>query len=394
MARGNRRGPDLERALGIAAVLSLAVAWIVGALRSQSDLIPTVLRAIPGAEHAEAINGDMFRVWGDSAEQQFLGYVALGEASGYGGPLVMAVGFTEQGELIGAAVASSKETPSWLERVLDEGFLDDLIGKSYSDPFKLGNDIDAVTGATYSSEAIATAAMRGGLAVAEQVGLPAVDQPASRFVFGIPEIVLVVLFAVGYIGHRANFKYKNQARWASMIVGLVVLGFVFNSPLTIAYINRFLLGFWPDWRTDIYWYLLIGGILFVFSVDNKNSYCEWFCPFGAAQECMGAIGGAKVRSPGRYRTFLKWLQRGLAWGAIFTALLLRNPGVASYEVFGTLFELLGSSVQFLLLGMVLLASLFIRRPWCTYLCPLHPVDEFIRMIRKWAIVTWRTRRAA
>jgi polyferredoxin len=107
---------------------------------------------------------------------------------------------------------------------------------------------------------------------------------------------------------------------------------------------------------------------------------------------MGAIGGAKVRSAGKYRYFLKWLQRGLAWGAILIALLYRNPGVTSFEIFGTMFELIGSAVQFGLLALVLLTSLFIRRPWCTYLCPLHPVDEFIRMIRKWILGLWPKRK--
>jgi polyferredoxin len=179
-----------------------------------------------------------------------------------------------------------------------------------------------------------------------------------------------------------------------MIVGMVVLGFMYNNPLTLSSINKFLMGFFPQWQTNLYWYILILGIILVFSVDNKNPYCEWFCPFGAAQECMGVIGGAKVRSPGKYRTFLKWLQRGLAWGAILIALLYRNPGITSFEIFGTLFDLVGSNFQFGLLGIVLIASLFIRRPWCTYLCPLHPVDEFIRMTRKWILGLWPKRRKA
>ncbi|HDD62487.1 MAG: hypothetical protein DRI65_05905 [Chloroflexota bacterium] len=54
-----------------------------------------------------------------------------------------------------------------------------------------------------------------------------------------------------------------------------------------------------QWQTNLYWYILVLGIIFVFSLDNKNPYCEWFCPFGAAQECMGSIGWAKVRSPGK-----------------------------------------------------------------------------------------------
>ena len=173
-----------------------------------------------------------------------------------------------------------------------------------------------------------------------------------------------------------------------MLVGMIILGFVYTRPLTLSDISKFLLGFWPQWQTNLYWYLLIGGILFVFTVDNKNPYCEWFCPFGAAQECMGAIGGAKSRSAGSYKNILKWLQRGLAWLAILLALLFRNPGLTSYEIFGTLFDLKGSTMQFALLGIVLITSLCIRRPWCNYLCPLRPVTDLYRAFRKWIIESW------
>jgi hypothetical protein len=279
-----------------------------------------------------------------------------------------------------------------MDRVTDNEFVDSLIGKLYSDPFEVSNDVDGITGATYSTRAIAQAVMEGSHVAAAQLGLDLPERIPPKIIFGPPEVVLLVLFAVGYIGHKPNFKYKKQIRWASMLTGMVVLGFMYNSPLTIVYINKFLMGFWPQWQTNLFWYILLAGILFVYSVDNKNPYCEWFCPFGAAQECMGAIGGAKVRSTGRYRNFLKWLQRGLSFGVIFVALISRNPGITSYEIFGTLFELIGSGVQFLLLGLILLTSLFIRRPWCDYLCPLRPVGDFIRLTRKWIIELWPKRK--
>ena len=105
---------------------------------------------------------------------------------------------------------------------------------------------------------------------------------------------------------------------------------------------------------------------------------------------MGVVGKAKLYSPGRYRQFFSWLRRGLVWFAIIVALLFRSPGLTSYEIFGTLFSLLGTNSQFSLLVIVLVASLFIKRPWCTYLCPIDPVVEFIRMARKWIIEIWQT----
>jgi len=234
-------------------------------------------------------------------------------------------------------------------------------------------------------------------AMIEHLALEVPEEVTPPIQFGIPELTLIGLFTIGYFGHQQKFKYKKQARWVSMLIGMIVLGFIYTRPLTISDVNKFLLGFWPTWQINLYWYLLIGGMLLVFTVDNKNPYCEWFCPFGAAQECMGSIGGAKSRSVGKSRNLLIWIQRGLAWFAIILALLFRNPGLTSYEIFGTLFDLTGSSWQFALLGIILITSLFIRRPWCNYLCPLRPVTDLYRTFRKWILESWkilRKRKAA
>jgi NosR/NirI family nitrous oxide reductase transcriptional regulator len=249
--------------------------------------------------------------------------------------------------------------------------------------------VDGVTGATYSCRAIIDSARKATRKVAaRELGFSLPPEPSPKIQFGFSEAVLIVLFGFGIVGRLRRFKYKKTARWISMLVGLAVLGFVYNRPLTIVWINRLLLGFWPTWQTHLYWFILIGGILFIYSTDNKNPYCEWFCPFGATQECLGMVGGAKVHIPTRTHNLLRWGQRSLALAAIVIALVFRNPGISSYEVFGAFFRLIGSNFLFVLLGIVLVASLFIRRPWCSYLCPLRPVTDLIRLILNWIKELW------
>jgi len=386
----NRNHKIVDRILGIFALITILAAWLIGAAQGAAEVEPFLSQAFSEASRFESVNGQTYAAYSSDTPGRLLGYVSVGEANGYGGPMKVAVGVGLQGNIIGLAVVDSKETPSFFKKVVGSPLFQSLIGKSYADSFLLGEDVDGVTGATYTSRAIAQSALQGSRSAAsQQLGLKIPAAQAEKIQFGIPEIMLIALFAAGYFGHQSRFKYTKQARWAAMIVGMIVLGFIYNSPLTLSSINKFLLGFWPKWQTGLYWYLLIGGILFVFTVDNKNPYCQWFCPFGAAQECMGVIGGAKARSTGKYPHFLKWFQRGLAWLAIVVALVFRSPGVSSYEIFGALFSLTGATIQFVLLGIVLIASLFIKRPWCNYLCPIHPIDEFIRMARGWVVELWK-----
>lgn len=388
----NRRGSlqRLERILGFFAVLTILAAWFAGFTLENSDIEPHLHETIPAANHFVKTSSGFYAAYSDPQTNHLIGYVGIGTANGYGGPMKVAVGVDTTGKVIGIAIIKQRETPAWFTKVMDSGLVKSLLGKDYQDPFQLGKDVDGVTGATYTSRAIADSVLSGARDVAgKQLRLPLPAEPGLRIQFGIPEITLVGLFAVGYFGHQGRFKYKKQLRWAGLLIGLVVLGFIYNLPLTLSNINSFLMGFWPQWQFHLYWYLLIGGILFVFTADNKNPYCLWFCPFGAAQEYVGVVGKARSYSSSRYRTLFLWLRRGIVWFAIVIALLFRNPGLTSYEIFGTLFSLLGSRLQFILLGIVLIASLFIKRPWCAYLCPIAPIDEFIRMVRKWILEKWQ-----
>jgi hypothetical protein len=251
--------------------------------------------------------------------------------------------------------------------------------------------VNSVTGATTSVRALADAARKASRSAAsENLGYAISPEPIPKIQFGIPEAVLVGLFLFGFIGRSRGLpiKYKKIARWISMLTGLFVLGFVFNKPLTLVLVNKMLLGFWPHWQLHLYSYILLSGILFITLVDNKNPYCEWFCPFGSAQECLAIIGGDKKRPPKNVHVALRWIQRTLALGAIAAALFYRNPGISSYEVFGAFFHLIGTNFHFVLLGIVLVAALFIRRPWCSYLCPLRPFTDFISLVRNWIRDIW------
>ncbi len=379
----------MERALAVVAIILIALVWVLGAIRAEADRMPAVRRAMPDAGYFERQNGDIYAAWASEDKQELLGYVAIGTASGYGGPLNLAVAVDLDGQIVGVSTVRHKETQQWYERVVNQGLLDSLTGKSYDDRFQVKQDIDNVTGATYTSRALAEAALDGSRAAAQQIGLALRESEAPEIQFGLPEIAVLGLFAVGYIGHRRGFKYKKQFRWGSMLAGLIILGFLYNIPVTLAYFTKLVLGYWPQWQTNLYWYFLVGGLLFVVTADNKNPYCEWFCPFGAAQECMGLIGGAKVYTLRRHRTWLKWVQRGLALSAILLGVYFRSPGLASFEIFGTLFSLFGNMISVAVLALVLVVAMFVKRPWCSFLCPIDPVVDFVRVIRQWINELWQ-----
>lgn len=375
-----------ERTLITATVLVVVAAWVYGYLRSGADVAPLVQTVLPGATTIQT-EGHLFI--GRDEAGVVIGYAAVGSAPGYGGPVEMLVGVDPDGNILGTTMVTQRESPGFFRLVEKSNLVGSYANRHITNPLQLGDDLDTVTGATISSEGIASA-VRVAVRTIATAGLQAPLPPEKKPIkVGWPELILVLLFISGYVGHKLRGgAWKKRVRWGTLIGGMIFLGFVYTAPLTITMIISLLSGYWPDWHNNLYWYLLIGGILFVTTVDAKNPYCSWFCPFGAFQECLAAVSQAKRYRPRGLDVPLKWVQRGLALVAIVLGLALRRPGVASYEPFPTLFDVRGTTVQWIFLALIVLASLVTYRPFCNYLCPLDPVVDIIAASRRWVKEVW------
>ncbi|MGE5602182.1 MAG: 4Fe-4S binding protein [Nitrososphaerales archaeon] len=121
----------------------------------------------------------------------------------------------------------------------------------------------------------------------------------------------------------------------------------------------------------------------------RNGFCGWLCPFGFIQDMVSAFSafvqkkiypvrkavkalktrGKKLAVLDRYLRFLKY--GVLAWtvvgAAVYGFMVFRDV-----DPWAALWGLLELSFGFgaIILIIVLVASLFVERPWCRYACPL------------------------
>ena len=391
-----RRERRRQHLVTLVALLILVLAWLLGRANQQTDHTTYVSAVLPDAARIESRANGLY-VGYDSAEQgagEIIGYAMAGSATGYGGPLTLMVGTDVAGTITGVEVVDHRETPNFFSQLNRADYFDQFTGEDYANLMIVGSDIDGVSGATLSSEAVAQSIRSAVRAIGADAIADAVIPPIPQSVkFGVPEVTLIALFTVSFFLHRVKRRpvLKKYGRWAVLLMGMLMLGFVLNKPFTLANVITLLSGHWPDWHNNLYWFLLLGGILLVTTVQGKNPYCSWFCPFGATQELLGSLTGAKLYQPRNFYNKMRWLQRGLSFSAIVLGLALRQPGAASYEPFGTLFDLTGSWPQWLLLALVLFGSLIISRPFCNYLCPLDPVVDYIGEFRKFGKNLWRQR---
>ncbi len=364
-------------------MIILLVAWAYGLFASRSPVAPLVPNVLPQASVVVA-QDDLFV--GYDAGGKVVGYAAAADATGYGGPIYLLVGIDPAGEIAGVQIVEQRETPGFYTLLQERRFVQQFLGRTTDQLFILGQDVDSVSGASVSAGAVALAIQRS--AQKAQSGTSRVSSKSTQF--ELPEITLLALFAVSLVQTRMQDpRRRGIVRWISRLIGMVILGFVLNQPLTLGNIASLLVGFWPTWQDHLYWYLLVGGTLSYTLLAGKNLYCHMMCPFGAVQDCFGAMGAAKPYLPAGSFERLKWVPRGLAVLALALGLAFRQPGTISYEPFGTLFSFSAGFFPWMLLVFVLFGSMIILRPFCYYLCPVGAVMNYLLSVNNQAKRIWK-----
>ena len=139
------------------AVVIVIIAWVVGTYRAEADLAPFLEQAMPEADRFTPVTLETYAAWKSGQVETLIGYVTTGKAHGYAGEITMAVAVSLSGAVEGLAVVEHKETSSFFRRVMRSDLQQSLRGKSYDHAFSLGQDVDGITGATYSARALAEA---------------------------------------------------------------------------------------------------------------------------------------------------------------------------------------------------------------------------------------------
>jgi polyferredoxin len=124
-------------------------------------------------------------------------------------------------------------------------------------------------------------------------------------------------------------------------------------------------------------------------------FCGWVCPLGTIQEWFAGIG-RKIFKKRRYNHFIpakvdRWLRYSrylvLAWVIYMTATSGKLL-FSDVDPYYALFNFWSSEIAvggLIVLGVTLLASLFVERPWCKYACPYGAVLGLTNLVRVFSI---------
>ena len=136
------------------------------------------------------------------------------------------------------------------------------------------------------------------------------------------------------------------------------------------------------------------AIGFVLAILFGPVFCGWVCPLGTIQEWVAKWGKKLFRRrynhfvPARIDNILRYARYlVLAWVVYVTA----TSGTlifSEYDPYFALFNFWSSEVAIgglVILGLTLVLSLFVERPWCKYACPYGAVLGLTNLFRVFKI---------
>lgn len=361
----------------VARLLSLVVVVLIlaaAAILRDGRILGHDLRE---AHEAKALKNDTLEVTPDGAFVVNTKPLAK-DVQGYGGPVPLKI-HIKDGRVAAVEAEPNAESPDFFNRAKE--LLNHWQGKSVDEA--LAEEVDAVSGATFSSRAI-IANMQRGLAYAQKRGqwsedgsVGALGTSASPIVGGsagaletsVPPMVALIVVLLGAV--VPLFYNNRRLHLVQLVVNVVVLGLwtgtfvsytlflrVFSGGVSLSAIGALAAP------------LLMLIVALIYPLAGRSGhYCANICPFGSAQELAGKLSRRKLRITPRVLKLLSVL-RNLLWGVLMVLLLTGTcTAWIDYELFTAFLYSSASVWVTVLAALFLVLSVWVPRPYCRFVCP-------------------------
>lgn len=299
---------------------------------------------------------------------------------GYAGEISLLVGVDGNGTVTGVRLMNHEETPSYMQSIIGSGFLERLAGR------KLGAElagVDAVTGATITSNAIREDVLRGGALLArDRFGLEIEGVPAPKGFLGslADSHSIAILGAMAIALAAFSLKSFRAGRPLSLAAGLIALGLYNNLPLSTAHFTNLAATKIPS-ASNAPLILVLGFVFFTGIIFRSRVYCDYLCPFAAVQEAVYAVSHRRTKVSDRV-----WRTGALARHLLlFVIAILVSVGgyhsVGAMEPYVFLFNPQARVLPWVYVGVVIVAAIFVKRFWCRIFCPCGACVELVASAR-------------
>ncbi len=286
---------------------------------------------------------------------------------GYAGTINMGVFINDKGTITAVEHISSKETQSYLATIKRTGFYEQFGNVNIKNG---AHKLDAVSGATLSSEAMAStvsALITQGIPypISNYADINQVNAFSLAALLNNTWIIhILVIFLMFVFAMQRKVKKTKKSVLILNVLSVIYIGFFLNNSFTyISFLHPFV-GTSVSSFVGLYaLFVLLGAIW------GRNTYCKYVCPFGNVQRLIMKFGPKNAR-----RKFFipnAWIYKIRMTIAIvlITGVLLGLRNWSNFELFPDLFGWATIGVWFVVALCTVGLTLVYPMIWCRLLCP-------------------------
>ncbi|PCI02906.1 MAG: hypothetical protein COB81_04605 [Flavobacteriaceae bacterium] len=294
---------------------------------------------------------------------------------GYAGLINMGIFIDDKGNITEVIHVSSKETQSYLATIKRAGFYQQFEKVTIKNG---AQELDAVSGATLSSEAMAStvsALVTQGIPypVSNYADIDEVNRfSLAAFLNKMWMFHCLVIFLLFAFALQRKFKKTKKTVLIMNVLSVIYIGFFLNNSFTyISFLHPFV-GTSVSSLVGLYaLFVLLGAIW------GKNTYCKYVCPFGNVQRLIMKVSPKNAR-----RKFFipnAWIYKIRLTIAIvlITGVLLGLRNWSNFELFPDLFGWATLGVWFMVAVGTVGITIIYPMIWCRLLCPTGAVLDGI-----------------
>lgn len=177
--------------------------------------------------------------------------------------------------------------------------------------------------------------------------------------------ILLALISIFY-----HTKWIHYFRYPILMGSLIYFGFILGGcPCILIMFNDTLLLFSGNLSLLIYPIILL--IIIILTILFGKIWCGWLCHFGALQEFLYRNPRMQLLRSKTAQKILHIIQRATFIALGIWILVTQSNIVCTYDPFIKIFTLSASGwLAYLLVGILILSSVLIYRPFCRAICPV------------------------
>lgn len=192
--------------------------------------------------------------------------------------------------------------------------------------------------------------------------------------------VVFSLIATMVAGLFVRFKTTRNLRALFLLVSLVLLGFYKGGcpcPIMSLHHTVFaILGESVNWKGMV-WFLGLIPITYLFG----KVWCGWICHLGALQEFLYLPGKVKILQSTKAQKIMRVLRIVFLIALFLQIVITKTNLFKTIDPFKVAFNLRSTNwIGWVLLGLTLVSSVFIYRPFCKTVCPIGLILGWISKI--------------